>query len=167
MPLRLDPLPVAGVLRDGPQVGHGVACQVLEPHAVLDRGDLEALVSGVQPHGQGQLGLLAQLVLDLGNEINAVLVQTLLCGILGAGFAAASVIWEMEDWSLVKQTGLYFLISSLLMIPVAWLANWMEHSFRGFVIYFGIFLIIFVIIWLIQYLFIRENIKKMNAKITK
>ena len=108
-----------------------------------------------------------QLVLDLGNEINAVLVQTLLCGILGAGFAAASVIWEMEDWSLVKQTGLYFLISSLLMIPVAWLANWMEHSFRGFVIYFGIFLILFVIIWLIQYLFIRENIKKMNAKITK
>jgi len=118
--------------------------------------------------GNGEyLPVPPQLVLDLGNEINAVLVQTLLCGILGAGFAAASVIWEMEDWSLVKQTGLYFLISSLLMIPVAWLANWMEHSFRGFVIYFGIFLIIFVIIWLIQYLFIRENIKKMNAKITK
>ena len=118
--------------------------------------------------GNGEyLPVPPQLVLDLGNEINAVLVQTLLCGILGAGFAAASVIWEMEDWSLVKQTGLYFLISSLLMKPVAWLANWMEHSFRGFVIYFGIFLIIFVIIWLIQYLFIRENIKKMNAKITK
>jgi len=118
--------------------------------------------------GNGEyLPVPPQLVLDLGNEINAVLVQTLLCGILGAGFAAASVIWEMEDWSLVKQTGLYFLISSLLMIPVAWLANWMEHNFRGFVIYFGIFLILFVIIWLIQYLFIRENIKKMNAKITK
>ena len=118
--------------------------------------------------GNGEyLPVPPQLVLELGNEINAVLVQTLLCGILGAGFAAASVIWEMEDWSLVKQTGLYFLISSLLMIPVAWLANWMEHSFRGFVIYFGIFLILFVIIWLIQYLFIRENIKKMNAKITK
>lgn len=118
--------------------------------------------------GNGEyLPVPPQLVLDLGNEINAILVQTLLCGILGAGFAAASVIWEMEDWSLVKQTGLYFLISSLLMIPVAWLANWMEHSFRGFVIYFGIFLILFVIIWLIQYLIIRENIKKMNTKITK
>lgn len=118
--------------------------------------------------GNGEyLPASTELVLALGNEINAVLVQTLLSGILGAGFAAASVIWELEDWSLAKQTGIYFLISSLLMLPVAWLAKWMEHSFRGFLVYFGIFLIIFVVIWIIQYLIIRENIKKMNAKITK
>ena len=122
------------------------------------------LISLINGNGE-YFSVPPQLVLDLGNEINAVLMQTLLCGILGGGFAAASVIWELEDWSLVKQTGIYFLIASLLMMPVAWLANWMEHSLRGFVMYFGIFLIIFVIIWLIQYLIIRKNIKKMNAKI--
>ena len=124
------------------------------------------LISLINGNGE-YFSVPPQLVLDLENEINAVLMQTLLCGILGGGFAAASVIWELEDWSLVKQTGIYFLIASLLMMPVAWLANWMEHSFRGFVIYFGVFLIIFVIIWLIQYLIIRKNIKKMNGKINK
>lgn len=124
------------------------------------------LISLINGNGE-YFSVPPQLVLDLGNEINAVLMQTLLCGILGGGFAAASVIWELEDWSLAKQTGIYFLISSLLMLPVAWLAKWMEHSFRGFLVYFGIFLIIFVVIWIIQYLIIRENIKKMNAKITK
>lgn len=37
-----------------------------------------------------------ELISVMGNEINAVILQTVLCGILGTGFAASSVIWEME-----------------------------------------------------------------------
>ena len=44
----------------------------------------------------------------LGNEIRAVILQALLCGLLGAGFAASSVIWELESWSVEKNMGSVF-----------------------------------------------------------
>lgn len=49
-----------------------------------------------------------ELVSIMGNEINAVVFQTVLCGILGTGFAVSSVIWKIEKWSILKQTGIYF-----------------------------------------------------------
>jgi len=84
-----------------------------------------------------------ELISVMGNEINAVILQTVLCGILGTGFAANSIIWEMDNWSLVKQTGIYFSIIAAVMLPTAYFAYWMEHSVIGFVIYFGIFIFIF------------------------
>ena len=98
-----------------------------------------------------------------GSELNAVILQTVLCGIMGAGFAMASVIWELDSWSLAKQSGIYFLIACVVMLPVAYIANWMEHSLVGFLSYAGIFTAIFVAVWLIQYLAWKQKIKKINA----
>lgn len=107
------------------------------------------------------------LIALVGNEINAVILQTLLCGVIGVSFAASSVIWELENWSILKQTGFYFLINAVFMLPTAYLLNWMEHSLAGFLIYLGIFILYFAIIWMIQYFIWKHIIKKMNAKIHK
>ena len=108
-----------------------------------------------------------ELTAMMGSEINAVLLQGLLCGILGSGFAAASVIWEKDNWSIVQQTGIYFLIVSVIMIPIAFVTFWMEHSLKGILSYFGIFFIIFVGIWIIQYAIAKRNVKKMNETLYK
>ncbi|MCI8589924.1 MAG: DUF3021 domain-containing protein [Clostridiales bacterium] len=107
-----------------------------------------------------------ELTAFMGNEINAVLLQTFLCGLLGAGFGVSSFIWEIEKWSIVKQTGIYFTIVSLIMLPVAYVARWMAHSFFGFLRYFGIFVLIFVIIWIIQFLIGKYNVKRMNESLS-
>lgn len=106
-----------------------------------------------------------ELISMTGSEIRAVIVQSVFSGILGAGFAASSVIWEIDHWSLVKQTGIYFAIASLLMLPIAYLAYWMEHSVVGFLSYFGIFILIFAMIWAIQFAIGKYNVKKMNEKL--
>lgn len=106
-----------------------------------------------------------ELIAIMGNEINAVILQTIFCGILGAGFAASSAVWEMDSWSIVKQTGIYFAIISVIMLPIAYFAYWMEHSVVGFLIYFGIFTLCFVIIWVIQFGIGRYNVRKMNEKL--
>lgn len=103
-----------------------------------------------------------ELVAIMGSEIKAVSLQALLSGILGTGFAAISVIWEIENWSIVKQTGIYFIISSLIMLPIAYFTHWMNHSLKGVLSYYGIFILIFVIIWIVQYIIARKNVKKMN-----
>ena len=108
-----------------------------------------------------------EFVVMMGSEINAVLIQALLCGILGMGFAASSIIWDMEDWGLVKQTGIYFLFDSVIMMPIAYVTFWMEHSLKGVLSYFGIFTLIFSIVWIVQYTRGRHNVKKMNEALHK
>lgn len=106
-----------------------------------------------------------EMIAMVGNEIHAVMVQTLLCGLLGAAFSGAAVVWEQEDWSLAKQSGVYFLTMALVMIPIAYVNHWMEHSLKGFLNYFGIFTMIFLLVWGIQYTAIRYHIKKVNASL--
>lgn len=101
----------------------------------------------------------------MGSEIRAVLLQTALCALLGAVGAASSVIWEIESWSLVKQSGVFFLILAAVMLPTAWFTYWMEHSIGGFLSYLGMFAAIFVFIWLAEYLIGRRIVAKMNAKL--
>lgn len=105
------------------------------------------------------------LVDAMGSQINAVAFQAVLSGLLGAVFAASSVIWEIEDWSIAKQTGIYFALTALTIMPIAYFARWMEPTLKGFLSYFGIFVLIFVVIWLIQYLFWKNKINQMNQEI--
>ncbi len=108
-----------------------------------------------------------ELIDTMGNELNAVILQTVLCAVMGAGFAAASVIWELDSWSLAKQSGVYFLIISVIMLPIAYVTNWMKHTVLGVLSYAGIFAAIFVVVWLSQYLLWKRKIKKMNALVSK
>lgn len=107
------------------------------------------------------------LVDAVGSEIGAVLVQALLSGVLGAGFGTASLIWERESWSLLKQTAVYFAVISAVMLPTAYLTYWMEHSAAGFLQYFGIFVLIFAAIWVIEIAAAKYTVYKMNQRIGK
>ena len=112
--------------------------------------------------GQGEyFPCVPSLIDTMGNETNAVTFQAVLSGILGITFGACSVIWD-TDWSIVKQTGIYFLITAFVMMPVAYFTNWMEHSLTGFITYFAIFLAIFVVVWCSQFLVWKNKVKKLN-----
>lgn len=108
-----------------------------------------------------------ELIEITGNEINAVIVQLLFSVLLGAGLGMISMIWEMETWSIVRQTGIYFLAASVIMLPVAYFTHWMEHSVRGFVAYYGIFISIFILVWLMQFFIGKNNVKKLNDGLHK
>ena len=101
-----------------------------------------------------------ELIDATGNELNAVILQTVLCAIMGAGFAASSIIWELDSWSLAKQSGIYFMIISVIMLPIAYFTNWMKHTALGVLSYMAIFVAIFVVVWLSQYLLWKRKIKQ-------
>lgn len=104
----------------------------------------------------------AELIDTMGNELNAVVFQTVLCGIMGMGYAMASVIWVIDSWSLAKQSGVYFAIACVVMFPIAYIANWMKHDIVGILSYAGIFVAIFIFVWLIQYFVWKDKVKRMN-----
>jgi len=110
--------------------------------------------------------IVPSLVEQLGSEISAVILQAVLCGVLGATFGAISIIWEIDSWSIAKQTGIYFLIGSIAMTPIAYINHWMEHSVGGFLSYFGIFVAIFIVVWVIQYIVWKKRIKRINDRMS-
>ncbi|MGN0651141.1 MAG: DUF3021 domain-containing protein [Oscillospiraceae bacterium] len=100
----------------------------------------------------------------IGNEAAAAAIQTLLCGVMGIGYAAASLIWESEKLNIAAQTGICFGIYAVTLLPIAYFTNWMEHSLLGVLGYIGIFAASFVVVWLNQYFLLKRKIKAINAK---
>lgn len=116
--------------------------------------------------GEGTYSAVVPILAEkFGSEISAVVFQTVLSALLGAVFAASSVIWEIEQWSIAKQTAIYFSITAATMLPIAYFTQWMENSLMGFVIYFLMFSFIFVIVWFIQYAIFKHKIKKISIKV--
>lgn len=122
------------------------------------------IISYVIPGG-GYSPCVPELITQFNNEITAVTVQTILAGLLGAVFSAASLIWEIDRWSIAKQTGIYFIVISAAMLPVAYINHWMQHTLAGFLIYLGIFLLIFMVVWISLFMFWKKKIDKLNRNI--
>lgn len=130
-------------------------------------GHVISIITSLAEGSGAYHAVVPSLVEQFGSEIAAVVLQTALCALIGAVSVAASVIWETETWSILKQTVIYFCIISMIMLPIAYFLHWMERSMGGFLIYFIIFFVQFVIIWLIQYWMWKKEIKKINDKISE
>lgn len=105
------------------------------------------------------------LIVQVGSEINAIILQSMLAGIYGAIWAGSSVIWENEDWSLLKMTVVHFLITSISTFPIAYFTYWMAHNLVGIATYFAMFIGIYAGIWVGLYGVWRKRITQINAKI--
>ena len=100
---------------------------------------------------------------QFGSEIAAVALQFVLSGLMGAAFAAMSAIWENDRLSLAAQSGINFALSAGVILPVAYICHWMEHSLRGALVYVGVFAGIYAGIWVSMYFVYRARIKEINA----
>lgn len=118
--------------------------------------------------GQGRyLPVQPELAAWAGTEINAVVLQMVLCAVMGFGIGAESTIWDIDSWSLAKQSGVYFGILCAIMLPIAYLAHWMPHTVNGVLRYIGIFVAIFLAVWLIQYFILKAKISRMNDNVNR
>lgn len=115
--------------------------------------------------GDGQFYAVApQLAADCGSELNAVIAQALCSLLYGAAWAGASVIWQNERWSLLKQSVIHLVICSLATFPIAYFMRWMEPNAAGILSYFAIFLAVYAAVWLGQYIAIKRRVALLNDK---
>jgi len=111
--------------------------------------------------------VVPELIADSGSEINAVVIQAVLSLVYGAAWAGASIVWETDGWSLLKQTVVHLLVCSAATFPIAYFARWMPHNAKGIALYFGIFVAIYLVVWLSQYSAIKKRVKQINEKLQK
>ena len=107
----------------------------------------------------------AEAAAQLVDEINAVVLQAVLSLLYGAAWAGASVIWEKERWSILKQTVVHLIVCSAATFPVAYFARWMPHNGGGILLYFGMFFLIYLIVWLSQYSAMKKRVKEINERL--
>ncbi len=109
--------------------------------------------------------VVPELITICKSETNAVIMQTICALLYGAMWAGSTIIWEIDEWSILKQSSIHFLITSIVTFPVAYITRWMEHTVSGVISYFAIFLMIYVGIWITQYLSMKKKIEQLNAKV--
>ena len=90
--------------------------------------------------------VVPQFTIICGNELNAVIIQSLCSLLYGAAFAGASVIWEVT-------------------LPIAYCMYWMPHNVLGIAIYIFIFFFIYFFIWFGQYFAMKKKIQAFNDKV--
>lgn len=100
-----------------------------------------------------------------GSELSAAVIQFTMGGVLGMSFALGSCFFEVERWSMTRQTVFHFLLTFCTIMPIAWFGRWMDHSLKGALIYAVTFIILYVIIWIIQRIIWRKRIREMNESL--
>lgn len=100
-----------------------------------------------------------------GNTVTAVIVQMLCSMFIGAVCSGSSVIWELEKWSLLKQTLVHCAIISVPFFGVGYVLSWMPHHLYGVLGYVGGFVLIYIIMWCSIYFSIKAKIAKLNKQL--
>ena len=108
--------------------------------------------------------VVPQLAERVDSEITAVVIQTVCSILYGAMFGGMSVIWELDNWSILKQTIVHFSVVSVVTLPIAYITEWMHHSILGAVIYFAIFAFCYASIWFSQYMAMKKHLDDVNKK---
>lgn len=97
--------------------------------------------------------------------ISAVIIQYFLTGIIGITFAGSTVIFEMDRWSLLAQTLLHFIITSIVMFIAGFLCGWFPHTGKSIVVWFVVFIVIYIIMWASFTLYYRRKTNEINESL--
>lgn len=87
--------------------------------------------------------------------------STFIVGIIVAVVAAASVIYDIEKWSLFHRSIVHFLVMVITVFPCLLISGWFElKSITDYLKIFGIFLLCGIVFWSIGYFVFTKIINK-------
>ena len=109
------------------------------------------------------------LVERTGSTTAAMIVNTLLSGLLGAVAWAGVIFHDPEefDWGMTKAALLHFLLIMVFNIPIALYCGWLNPDAVSILIWVGIMTVCYFIIWLIMYLRYKKETSELNELVRK
>ena len=109
------------------------------------------------------------LIRRTGSVEAAMIVNTLLSGILGAFCMAGTIFHDPEvyDWGLTKAAVLHFLLILAVNIPIALYCGWLKPGFHDLLIWVSFMALSYFIVWLIMFLRYRKETEELNRMLNK
>lgn len=87
--------------------------------------------------------------------------STFLVGIIVTLVAGASVMYEIESWSLIKQSVVHFVTMLVTIFPCLLFSGWFKlNNISDYIKVFGIFLFTGVVLWSIAYFIFGKILAK-------
>lgn len=87
--------------------------------------------------------------------------STFLVGVIISIVASASVIYDIEGWSLLKQTIVHFIIMLFTVMPCLIISGWFKlNSIKDFLQFLGIYLLCGLVLWSIGYFVFGKLLSK-------
>jgi len=117
----------------------------------------------------GLIGYIAGCIIGLcfalqreGFTLASSLPDILMGGIPGAIAMGTAVIYDIEEWSLLRATVTHFLIVMVALLLACFVLKWFEPWSAPFWIMLAAELVGYIIIWLIIYLCYKKQVRKLN-----
>ncbi|MGM7636097.1 DUF3021 domain-containing protein [Bacillus sp. Hm123] len=130
---------------------------------------IEAVKRGLAGLGFGAvITFIALTVLDRGNidiSLHEIRVQILASLAIGGYFGIASLIFDIEKWSPLKQTISHFCLSMVIFYPIALSIGWIPLQFVFIFISLVIFILVYGLFWFSFRWYFKRMERILNASI--
>ena len=117
----------------------------------------------------GLIGYIAGCIIGLcfalqreGFTLASSLPDILMGGIPGAIAMGTAVIYDIEEWSLLRATVTHFLIVMVVTLLASFVLKWFEPWSTAFWIMLAVVAVGYFIVWLIIYRCYKKQIRKLN-----
>ncbi len=102
----------------------------------------------------------------IGSPLRAFVIEAVLSGVYGAIGMGGSVVYSIENWSVLKATLVHFAFTVAAYYATAFYLMWISPSnSKDCLIMLIIFVIPYFMIWMGQYLAYRVQIEKINREL--
>lgn len=128
------------------------------------------IVTAVVVHTTGDSGtipLVPDFAAHFSNPSYGLIVQSLLCGVIGLTFGGCSVIMEFERWSMVKQGVIHFLITASVWVPISGFCWGLFKYASAFCSTMISLMITYAIIWGMRIRQSRKEIAEINRELER
>ena len=98
-------------------------------------------------------------------ETKTLIMYLVTANIVGLIFSFASFIFVKEEWSILKQTMIHFIVLLGTFLPTAIWIGWVPNRFGPILVCIGSFIVIYFIIWLMMTLYWKRKIEKLNHQL--
>lgn len=103
-------------------------------------------------------------VVSISSDI--IITQFVISSVVGFYSAGISVVFNVEEWSILRQTVTHF-IAMLVYFPIAIYAGWMPTTLLGRALFILNYIVVYVVIWLSVRRYWANKAKELNAELHK
>lgn len=98
-------------------------------------------------------------------EVKTLLAYLVTANMVGLIFSFASFVFEKEEWSILKQTMIHFIILLGTFLPIAIWIGWVPNHLVPILICIGSFIVVYFIIWLTMTIYWKKKIEDLNNEL--
>ncbi|KAB7704705.1 DUF3021 family protein [Bacillus aerolatus] len=113
------------------------------------------------------IALTVMMLNDVEASVSQIWLNMLGSIVIGIYFGTASMLFDIESWSLLKATSIHFVLSLFVYYPLAVYIGWIPLAAVPIILSFVTFTIIYCLFWFGTRLYLRKMERSINASIRK